>query len=323
MKGHTTTTKTKKNLRAIRLLIVSLICIGVALSVAAVGISYVVNRKFTETFYNVSSLKVNNKIRIIQISDLHDCVYGTENEKLLDRVKKLSPDLILLTGDIIDASNVSIERVLNLCMGLAEIAPSYYIYGNNEVERVYGYPLTRQMLDKYMGYDDTNRNPSVLREMPDVFEEKIEATGVRVLKNEAETITVGTTKVDVYGVLTSNPSSFWSYGGESFNDYLYTNENHLKVTAFHEPQSLEVYEPEFWGDILLAGHTHGGLVRIPMVGPLYTPEGGILPARNDFYVYGRYSVQGNFLVVSGGLENNNLFRINNEPEIVIIDINKF
>ena len=74
---------------------------------------------------------------------------------------------------------------------------------------------------------------------------------------------------------------------------------------------------------MLAGHTHGGLIRIPFIGPLYTREGGLLPGRSGCYVYGRYEVQGRPLIVSAGLENKNIFRINNEPEIVIVDINKF
>jgi predicted MPP superfamily phosphohydrolase len=74
---------------------------------------------------------------------------------------------------------------------------------------------------------------------------------------------------------------------------------------------------------MVAGHTHGGMVQIPMLGALYTREGGLLPGRSGHYVYGRYEVQGRPLIVSSGLENRNIFRINNEPELVIIDINKF
>ena len=144
-----------------------------------------------------------------------------------------------------------------------------------------------------------------------------------MLKNCFDTLTVGVTKVDIYGALTSNPSAFWSYSGESFNNYLYTNESNLKITAIHEPLVFEEFKPESWGDFLLAGHTHGGVVKVPLIGPLYTRDGGLLPARKGCFVYGRYEVQGKPLIVTSGLENNNLFRINNEPEIVIVDINKF
>ena len=69
MKGYTLTTKTKKNIRVLKLFLISLIFVLLAVSIAIVGCNYIGNRNFKETFYSVSSLKVNNKIRIIQISD--------------------------------------------------------------------------------------------------------------------------------------------------------------------------------------------------------------------------------------------------------------
>ena len=302
---------------------------GVALFVACaafaavVGVTYFANQNFTETFYSVSSLKVNNKIRVIQLSDLHNCTYGENNEKLLERVDSLSPDIILLTGDFVSSNKGSEDQIIELCAALAQIAPSYYIYGNHEVEAYYSTPLMQEDLDKKFGFDDESRDPQALLNISDPFADKLAAAGVTVLKNSVATVTVRETHVDIYGVLTSNPSAFWSYAGESFNDFLYTNETHLKITAIHEPQIFEEFEPDYWGDLMLAGHTHGGLMKIPLVGPLYTHEGGLLPARAGHYVYGRYEVQGRPLIVSSGLENKNLFRINNEPEIVIVDINKF
>ncbi len=316
-------TKKAKRIKIFIFSLISLIFVMVAASFAVIGISYLQNQNFSETFYSVSSLKVNNKIRMIQISDLHNCTYGDKNAKLIDRVTKLNPDIILLTGDCIDSDNGAEEEIVEFCSKLAEIAPSYYIYGNNEVQKYYLHPLTQESLDAHFGFDDSNRDPQKLIESSDLLTEKLTAAGVTVLKNSSSTIAVGETTIDIYGVLTSNPSAFWSYAGESFDNYLYTNETHLKITAIHEPLVFEEYTPEYWGDIMLAGHTHGGLVRIPMIGALYTPEGGLLPGRTGHYVYGRYEVQGRPLIISSGLENKNIFRINNEPEIVIVDINKF
>ena len=86
------TAKNKKRIKVLKLFIISLIFVGIAVSIAVVGCNYIQNRNFKETFYSVSSLKVNNKIRVIQISDLHNSKYGKDNEKLIERVKKLSPD---------------------------------------------------------------------------------------------------------------------------------------------------------------------------------------------------------------------------------------
>lgn len=323
MKGHTLTTKTKKNIRVMKLFFISLIFVSIAAAIAVIGCNYVGNRRFKESFYSVSSLKVNNKIRVIQISDLHSCSYGEGNRALISRVQKLKPDLILYTGDIVDTSAESIDSAIALCRELSATAPSYYIYGNNEVERYYDIPLTQEALDEKFGFHDESRQPAKLLETTDELTKSLEAVGVKVLKNASDTITVGTTEVDVYGVLTSNPSSFWSYAGESFDAYLYSNEKHFKITAIHEPLLFEEYAPESWGDLMLAGHNHGGTVKVPMLGPLYTHDGGFLPARAGHYVEGRYEVQGRPLIISSGLENIDILRINNPPELVIVDINKF
>ena len=317
------TADTKKKIRVATLLGISMIFVAVTAVIAVIGFSYINNQNFKETFYSASSLKVNDRIRVIQISDLHSCTYGTDNSKIIDRVQKLKPDLIVYTGDCVDSKAFSVDSVVSLCTQLAKVAPSYYIFGNNEVERYYKQPLTQESLDKQFGFDDNNRDPQKLWEKTDALTEKLESGGVKVLKNQSDTLTIGTTQVDVYGVLTSNPSSFWSYAGESFDTHIYTNTNHLKITAFHEPTVLEEYSPDSWGDVMLAGHTHGGTARIPMLGSVYAHEIGLLPERNGHYIYGRYEVQGRPLIVSSGLENSNLFRINNEPELVIVDINRF
>lgn len=313
----------KRKAVAVVLLLISLIFVMIATALAVVGCSFIGNRRFTETFYNTSSMKVNNKIRVIQISDLHNCTFGVENRSIIRRVEKLKPDLIIYTGDCIESSDESVANILHLCGELSKIAPSYYIYGNNEVEKYYDVLLNQEDLDKKFGFNDKNRDPKKLLENKDDLEKQLEGLGVKVLKNKKDTITIGKTKVDVYGVLTSNPSSFWSYGGESFEEYIYSNENNLKITAIHEPLVFKEFTPDSWGDLMVAGHTHGGMTKIPFLGPAYTYEGGILPERNGDYVYGRYEVQGSPLIVSSGLENETFLRINNQPEIVIIDINKF
>lgn len=316
--------KLKKNLRVLKLLIVSMIFLAFAFSLGLIACNYIGNRNFRETFYSVSSLKVNNMVRIIQISDLHGCSYGEENQKLLSRIEKLAPDVILCTGDMFDSETKdSVETVVSLCTGLAKVAPTYYVYGNNEAEQVYDFPLNETELDKKFGFSVQNRDPSQLISLKDELEKKIEKTGVKVLKNETDSIMVGTTPVDVFGVLTSNPSAFWNYAGESFQNYLTTATEHLKITAVHEPFIFEEFSVDSWGDIMVCGHTHGGVVRVPVLGPLYTYEGGLFPEKNDDYVYGRHNVAGRPLIVSSGLENMNVFRINNQPEIVIVDVNKF
>ena len=317
------TPKLKKNIIAIKFFVIGMIFICVAASVVVVMCNYIGNRNFRETFYNTSSIKVDSSVRIIQLSDLHTTSYGENNQKLLERIEALNPDIIICTGDIVDSAKTDVDYAVNLGHNLAKIAPSYYVYGNNEVDSIYDFAFNEKDLDEKFGFDQTNRDETALLELEDSFEEKLENVGITVLKNEKDTIKVKTMTVDIYGVLNSNPSSFWSYSEKAFLDYIYENPDNLKILAVHEPFIFQEFNPEFWGDLMVCGHTHGGLMRVPVLGPLYTPEGGILPERNGDFVYGRYDIAGNTLVVSSGLENSNVFRINNEPELVIIDINKF
>ena len=315
--------KTKKKIKAVNFFIVGMFFVCVATAIIIVLGNYIGNRNFRETFYNTSSIKVDSCVRVIQLSDLHTTYYGKDNKDLLDRIKALKPDIIICTGDIVDSTTEDIDYAVSLAEELVKIAPSYYIYGNNEVESIYGFPFTEEALDQKFGFNNTNRIESALLDFEDIYEDKLESVGMKVLKNEKDTVKVKTTNVDIYGVLNSNPSSFWSYSEKSFLSYLYEDTDNLKITAVHEPFIFEEFTPEFWGDLMLSGHTHGGLVRIPVIGPLYTNEGGLFPERNGDFVYGRYDVAGKLLVVSAGLENSNVLRVNNQPELVVIDINKF
>ena len=315
--------KAKRNIRALKFFVIGMIFVCMATAVIVVMCSYIGNRNFRETFYSTSSIKADSRVRVIQLSDLHGTSYGKGNKTLLERIKALKPDIIICTGDMVDSVQTDADFAADLGQKLAQIAPSYYIYGNNEAEGVYDVPLNEKELDEKFGFDKDNRDETALLKIKDSFEERLESVGVKVLKNEKDTINVKTMTIDVYGVLTSNPSAFWSYSGKSFSDYIYENAENLKITAIHEPVIFEEFTPEFWGDLIVCGHTHGGVMRIPVLGPLFTHEGGLFPERSGGYVYGRYDVAGKPLIVSAGLENSNILRINNQPELVVIDINKF
>ncbi len=321
--GSTLSPKAKKNITALKFFVLGMLFVCIATAIVVVLCNYIGNRSFRETFYSTSSIKVDSPLRVIQLSDLHTASYGEKNQKLLERVAALEPDIIICTGDIVDSVQTDRDYAVSLAGALSKIAPAYYVYGNNEVESIYDFPLTEKELDQKFGFDKTNRDETALLKVKDTFEEQLEAAGIKVLKNEKDTIEVKTMTVDVYGVLNSNPSSFWSYSEKAFADYIGQNTDRLKITAVHEPFIFEEFTPEFWGDLMLCGHTHGGVVRIPVLGPLFTHEGGLLPERNGDFVYGRYDAAGKPLIVSAGLENTSVFRINNQPELVVIDINKF
>lgn len=288
-----------------------------------VGTNYKKNQNFREKFYSVGTLKVNGTTRILQITDQHLSQYGNDNGILLERIEKLKPHLILMTGDMIDASETNFDRITAFSHALSEIAPTCYVYGNNEIEMVYGFALTKENLDEVFDFTDDNRDPAALLTLEDPLEKALEEAGVSVLKNETATFELSGGTVDVFGVLTANPSSFWLYGETAFGAYMSENPYNLKVVAAHEPVLFSSYPDTYWGDLAFAGHTHGGVAILPVLGPAYTHEDGFLPERQGAYAYGRKDLIDGTLIVSSGLDKKSILRLNNPPEIVVCDTNTY
>ena len=299
-------------------LVAVLVCVAAA--VIVLGMNYIGNLSFEEDFYQVGDGKINGNLRIIQLSDLHGCEFGKDNDKLIERITMLKPDLIVTTGDMIDKHD-STDTFVNLCERLSDIAPVYAVYGNNEDDIVYNSKMTRDELDEMTGKD-----PDKLKKSDDKLKAELEAAGVTVLLNEQATVEIGENTVDIYGVLTTNPSAFWEYNEDNYDKFLNSEKNHFKLLLCHEPYIFEEFGDGYWGDLILAGHTHGGVVRVPYMGGLYERKNGIFPEKKkdiDAYIAGKYDILGKSLIVSRGLTNRGFIRIANKPELVIIDVNRY
>lgn len=316
--------ETKKSKRALYI-ILELVCFILAVTIAVIGISYSKNQKFVETFYQVGLDQINGNIRIIQISDLHNCQFGDNNDDLCSRVEKLKPDIIVLTGDMIDLDDDNNDVAMNAFARFAQIAPTYMVYGNNEMTAEFDCNSSKNELDKKLGYENVNSGKTVRGlDGYNALKSQIEATGVKVLENEMVTLNIGGDIIDIYGILATSPSSFWEYDADAYQSFLDGDASHIKITLCHEPYIFEILESgSGWGDLIFCGHTHGGLVKVPYLGRLYEKEHGLFP--KDGYIYGPYTLaQGEKLIVSGGLSNRGFpIRINNEPEIVITDLARY
>lgn len=183
--------------------------------------------------------------------------------------------------------------------------------------------MTLEALDSLIGATDENRDVQKLYDLDGGLRKTLEATGVKVLFNESDLITVGENKIRIFGTLTSNPSAFWQYAGEEFNKFISETNGEIKIFACHEPVLLETLNEEYWGDLVLCGDTHGGVARLPGFGALYSRDYGFFPERGKHLIYGKYTVENSQVIVSSGLENKNPLRIFNQPEIVIVDINRY
>ncbi len=224
--------------------------------------------------------------RIAQISDLHNAQFGQDNETLLSLLESARPDIIVLTGDLIDSRNTNLQVALAFASRAAAIAPTYYVTGNHE-GRIAGYPALREGL--------------------------LEA-GVILLENAAVTLTEGDDRLTIAGV---HDPMFLPEG--SIASGLQAVENpagDYTLLLAHHPEFLEAYAA--WGaDLVFSGHAHGGQFRLPLIGGLVAPGQGLFPR----YDSGLYTLEDTQMVVSRGLGNSIIpLRINNRPEIVVVTL---
>lgn len=245
--------------------------------------------EISEYTYQTDALSVSfNGFRIVQLSDLHNKTFPDQNSELLREVRALNPDIIVLTGDIIDASNhTDVDAAQLFMLQIKDIAPVYYVLGNHE-----------HYLDK-----------SVLAD----FEEKIQEYGIRLLYNETVQIESNTGQTfSLIGLdeLSLQANILKTLTEEAPDDF--------QVLLAHEPQYLEAYYAETGVDLIFAGHTHGGQWRLPFTNlGLYAPDQGLFPE----YTGGVFTAGDSTLYLNRGLGNSAFpLRLFNHPEIVCVTL---
>lgn len=271
-----------------------------ALLIALVGSGLLLYNHYTEshfqvTFYRITSSHVTEKLRIVFLSDLHLREYGERNTELVDEIKSLDPDLILLGGDLVTYPNPDVESALSLCRKLAWVAPTYAVLGNHESEMIYG------------GVDEK-------------LAQKISMTGVFLLRNESKTIRLGSNTIELVGLEGAcKDYDYYNYGASDCMERLSTQYDALRIVMDHVPMKFVNYYQDYPFDIGFAGHTHGGLIRLPILGRLYSAEEGLFPQ----YAGGKYQLKNNAqLVVGCGLGDSSWVpRVYNPPELVLVDVN--
>lgn len=250
------------------------------------------NRHFVVTHYDIFSDKVEDSIRAVVLSDLHSCEYGENNSGLIQKVEELEPDMILMLGDMLNQDHPDADRLLALCRELLKTAPVYFVNGNHEGE------IINARLDSIPLND-------MLKEI-----------GVKVLIHSMDEFKKGATTVRLIGVST-NKDNYDKWSRDRVDSYLSTDD--YKIFLSHYPSLYYEKLRDLDVDLALAGHYHGGLIRIPGIGGLYHPEGGLFPK----YDGGIYQLTNAKLIVSRGIGGHGTIpRINNVPELVVVDIKK-
>ena len=281
----------KKSFRILSFLLVLILIIGVSV---CFYVSYT-KTHYRISFYQETSQKVSDNIRIVVVSDIHNREYGENNKTLISDIRGLEPDLILFPGDMVIRDVDDYQPMLDLVSALTEIAPCYGVLGNHENERIY--------------YGGDN-------ELPDKFKN----AGLRLLRNAMEKIQIDGDTGQLIGV-DGTSYGFEEYGGREFMDKTEIDPSALCILMNHIPILFDKQLSGYDFDLGIAGHVHGGIIVLPFIGGLYTEEEGFFPK----FTAGKYVLdKQQTLIISGGLGDSKSLppRINNMPELVVIDINR-
>lgn len=233
--------------------------------------------------------------RIAQVSDLHNSEFGKNNTELLKLLSESRPDIIAITGDLIDANHTDVGIALGFAQESVRIAPTYYVTGNHEA-------TCSQYGDLKAG---------------------LEEAGVIVLEDEAISLERGGETIALLGL--ADPD--FMVKGDMFGEVpamvstklknLIGDESGYTILLSHRPELFETYV-DGGIDLVFSGHVHGGQFRLPFIGGLVAPNQGLFPK----YDAGLYTDGGTSMVVSRGIGNSIIpFRFNNRPEIVLVELN--
>ena len=248
--------------------------------------------------YTISSSKLPQSFdgyRIAHVSDLHNAEMGKDNEKLLTMLRDADPDMIAITGDLVDSRNTDLEVALLFVREAVKIAPCYYVTGNHEA--------------RISEYDELKAG--------------MEATGVTVLEDAQTDISLTGEFITLIGVNDPSYQTDYLFGDaktvmNTKLEELHTEQDRFTILLSHRPELFETYVDHDL-DLVLSGHAHGGQFRLPFVGGLVAPNQGFFPE----YDAGLYSMNHTNMIVSRGIGNSILpFRFNNRPEVIIIELKK-
>ena len=266
---------------------------AVLVALLAAGLFWIVwtNTHFVTTYFTIENPKIPEAFagfRIAQVSDLHNHKWGT---KLTDQLAKEDPDIIVVTGDLVDSSHTDFEIAMDFLEKAMNIAPVYYVTGNHEA-----------WLSDY-----------------NILARQMEEAGVHMMDDSSVLLTKGDASVNLIGIMdpdfVERDTSVQQAVVETKLQPMLKEEMY-NIVLCHRPEVFAAYA-ELEADLVFTGHAHGGQIRIPFVGGLIAPNQGFFPK----YTEGVYHQGQTDMVVSRGLGNSILpIRINNSPELVVVTL---
>lgn len=276
------------------------------------------NKNLEVSNYQLYQTKLPEELdgfRIALLTDLHDNQYGKENTKLLQKLERLNPDIVCLSGDMITASKLyKAQKGLDFILELAKRYPIYYALGNHE-EKWKQFELSDRQAT---GYQDKLDRLSF-----EEFQRQLKKAGVFFLDNTSVTLQKGTATITITGL--NLPLSFYYKKGkrpnltkEELDEMIGTAAYGYQILLAHMPAYLKEYAA--WGaDLVLSGHVHGGVIILPKLGGVISPQYELFP----MYDYGSFQEEDTRLILSRGLGTHTIpIRIFNRPELVGIELKK-
>ena len=284
--------KRKKHL--VKIAVIMVICLAVFLAVL------ISNTRIRTVYYSTALENLTYPVHVVLLSDLHGKSFGRDNFRLIAKIQEQTPDAIFLDGDMLDrsADSADVQELLRLIERLHEIAPVYFIPGNHELA--------------YMQIDAS-------------FLSQVAAAGAVVVNDSYVDVTISGQPLRIGG--TMGHAFYFGRSEEEFSsspEYqflkAFEDTNVPKICLAHMPDTF-IFNGAYnlWNvDLVLSGHTHGGLIRLPFIGGLYAPMQGWFPEYDRGYFRLGEHMQ---MVITSGLAGYGVIpRINNPPEIVVIDL---
>lgn len=259
-----------------------------------------------------------NNYKIVQLTDIHSIRTNEQIDQIISKIEKQKPNVIFITGDLIDSGYyanqqaehnegklITVESLtIKFIQKLVQISDVYFVYGNHEM----------------MLLDEPENN---------AFKLAIEEAGVKILNNKIDYLYKGEDKIkllglqdpaclykdEIYSELEGNSSD---KAREILKDlYLQDNSDAFTILLAHRPECFEVYA-SYNIDLILSGHTHGGMLRLPFIRGIYAHPQGFFPD----YSYGIYENRNSTMIVGAGIgySGNIHFRVYNLPEIEVINL---
>jgi len=231
--------------------------------------------------------------RIVVLADVHDTEFGRDNERLISRVRDADPDIIVIAGDLLNAYfnrrpiEKQLERAIPLINGLTPIAPVFFVTGNHENSEVIG--------------------------DPDALLTMLEESGVNVLRNEFTKLTSDDKTIILVGIDTSRGAEGFRWPSTLVKE-IYRAESDVFLMILEHRNDILPFYSDLGVDLILSGHAHGGIIRLPFTDGVIGPDRDFLPT----FTSGVYTMDDTKMLVSRGLGATAIWpRFLNNPHIAV------